>query len=226
MQKRPLMILGNGPTMKKGVEIVTNSGMECWGVNYAASSDVTLLFQMHNDTMIRGKKNADGITFMQYMKMFPPKCPVYMQHPWKQFPTSIRFPLEHYIEVFPWKRVIFDDPDNIADDLGYLNGKQLEVYQACSMSYAIAFAVMSERFNPIWLYGIDFFDMLRHEAVFEKPCVESHISYALGKWPDLQFHLPAHCRLFTTSDNFRQVYGYEWNPPLPAEDLARINWEE
>jgi len=224
--KLPLMILGNGPTAKQGMKILNdNPGMECWGCNYVTSPRVSLLFQMHNDTMIRGRKDGNGMTFLEGYRMFPPKVPVMMQHTWKDVPTSIPFPLADYVEMFPWKRIVIDDPDNIADDLGYMNGKELEVYQACSMSYMIAFACMVERYNPIYIYGVDFFEMLRHEASFEKPCVESHISYALGVWKDLKIHLPAHCRLFTTSDNFRQTYGYEWNPPLRARELAGINWE-
>jgi hypothetical protein len=225
MNKRPLMILGNGPTMKKGLEIVNgNQGMECWGCNYQISNRLTLLFQMHGDTMIRGRRDGNGLTFLENYKMFPPKVPVMMQHPWKEIPTSVQFPFRQYCDLFPWQRVIFDDPDNIADDLGYMNGKELEAYHSCSMSYMVAFAVMCQAYNPIYIYGVDFFDMLRHETVFEKPCVESHISYALGLQKDLEFHLPSHCRLFTTSDNFRQVYGLEYNPPLKAVELEKIDW--
>jgi len=212
------MVLGNGPSNKAGIRLVKEHNMECWGCNFQNWAEMTLLFQMHGDHFVKAR-------FLDIYREYPPKVPIIMQHVWREIPTSVKFPRRQYIDTFKTNnRLVIDDPDNIADDSGYVGGRGIPEYHACSMSYMIGMALMMECFDPIWVYGVDFYHELRHEAVFEKPCVEAHIFFgiALGH----TFHIPAASRLFTTSDNHRQVYGVEWNPPLKLEEVESLNEKE
>ncbi len=215
--KRPLMILGNGPTQRKGVRIVMEQNIpEVWGCNNLLFPEVTMLFQMHGDHFVKTR-------FLNWYRMHPPKVPLVMQHVWSELPTSIPFPMDQYRNAFPWGRVILHDPDSMADQIENVGGRGLSIYHSCTMSYMLALAFMSQRYNPIYLFGVDFYHELRHESTFEKPCVEAHIGFGLGAWPDVRVIMPASSRLFTTTDNARQVYGVEWNPPLTSDEMVGLS---
>lgn len=207
--KKQLMILGNGPTRKKGLRIAQSSGMHCWGCNEAAEECITMIFQIHGDHFV-------NVRFKELMQMRPPKVPVVMQRHRPEFPTSVSFPMQDYMKFMRQKgKVYIDDAQNIGDDLD--GSVEVLAYHACTMSYMVALGMMLG-YNEIFIYGVDFYHEMRHESTFERPCVETHIFY--GKAMGIDFHIPADSRLFTTCDNIRQTYGYEYNPPFKPEEIA------
>jgi len=89
------------------------------------------------------------------------------------------------------------------------------------MSYMLALAIQMQRFNPIHIYGVDFYSELRHESTYERPSVEFYMGFARGR--GLTLDLPENSRLMTTSDNHRQVYGLEWNPELTKKETEALS---
>lgn len=189
-QKRCLVILGNGPTMDQGVKIAEEKKCECWGINYQLHPQVTLLFQVHGDLYIKAR-------FLDHLRKCPPKVPLMMHHRWSELPTSTPFPMKQYRERF-----------------------QMRPYHACTMSYMLALAIMMGHYNLIHMYGVDFYYEIRHEAVYERPCVEWYMGYASAC--GIKFDLPAGSRLMTTCDNIRQVYGLEYNPALSEQEMDAV----
>jgi hypothetical protein len=221
------MILGNGPTKNKGLRLAKVHGLDVWATNTHINQNggvampienLKLLFQVHD-------RNVIDVRFADFYKQFPVKCPVVLvgaPSMEKHFPTSVMFPIHDYVSKFPYSRLIVDNPDAVADDLGYGEGMPLKQYHACSMSYMVALAAMLGIYGKIFVYGVDFDHRLRHESTFEKGCVESHITAALQMDPQLQVQIPADSWLFATHENIRQVYGKELNPPLTREENHRL----
>jgi len=79
---------------------------------------------------------------------------------------------------------------------------------------------MMENYNPIHLYGVDFYAELRHESTYERPSVEFYMGFAAAK--GITIDIPDSCRLLTTSDNHRQIYGLEWNPELNQDEVNAL----
>jgi len=200
-KQRPLVILGAGPTMKQGLEVAHQKNCEVWGCNYMVNPELNMLFQMHGDSFVKAR-------FVAHYLEHPPKVNVVMQHAWDEIPTSVPFPMAEHINYFGFDRMLRDQQNNARP------------YHACTMSYMMALAIMMECYNPIHLYGVDFYAELRHESTYERPSVEFYMGFGLAK--GLTIDIPKSSRLMTTSDNHRQVYGLEWNPELKAEEVKAM----
>ena len=187
--------------MKEGLQVAHDMKCEVWGCNYMIHPELTMLFQMHGDSFIKAR-------FVSHYLEHPPKVPLVMQHTWSQMPTSVAFPMAEHTKYFGFDRMLRS---------GQHNGRP---YHACSMSYMMALAIMMQQYNPIHLYGVDFYSELRHESTYERPSVEFYIGFGLAK--GLTIDLPENSRLLTTSDNHRQIYGLEWNPELSQQETNAL----
>jgi hypothetical protein len=202
--------------MKYGREIAQQTGCECWGINYMTLQvpELTLLFQMHGDSFIRAR-------FLDHYRQFPPKVPVIMHHRWREIPTSTVFPMRDYAQQFGLiDRCLVDTPMKGDHAKGLLPRGP---YASCSMSYMLALALLMGHYDLIYLYGIDLYYELRHEAEFERPCVEWHMGFLQAA--GIRFVIPENSRLMCTENNPRMIYGLEWNPALRLDELDKINAE-
>jgi len=199
--KRPLVILGAGPTMQQGIELARAKGCEAWGCNYMTNPEITMLFQMHGDSFIKAR-------FVAHYLENPPKVPLVMHHEWAEMPTSVAFPMAQHTAYFGFNRMLRNNKSNPRP------------YHACTMSYMIALATMMEQYDPIHIYGVDFYAELRHESTYERPSVEFFMGQALAR--GITLDIPESSRLLTTSDNHRQIYGLEWNPELSAAEVDAL----
>jgi len=201
-QTSPLVILGAGPTHAQGIKIARQKHCEAWGCNYMVDPELTMLFQMHGDSFVKAR-------FLAHYLEHPPKVPLIMQHKWAEMPTSEAFPMKEHIA-------------HIGFDHMLCNGQRgARPYHACSMTYMLALAILMRRYNPIHLYGVDFYSELRHESTYERPSVEFYMGFARGQ--GLTIDIPENSRLMTTSDNHRQVYGLEWNPELSHNEMTALS---
>ena len=202
IQQRPLVILGAGPTHAQGIEIARQKHCELWGCNYMTNPELTMLFQMHGDSFVKAR-------FVAHYLEHPPKVPVVAHHAWAEMPTSTPFPMQEHIKYFGFDRMLRNGQSNARP------------YHACSMSYMMALAIMMQIYDPIHLYGVDFYSELRHESTYERPSVEFYMGYGLAK--GLTIDIPDNSRLMTTSDNHRQIYGLEWNPDLSHNEMSALS---
>jgi len=200
-QKRPLVILGAGPTHDAGIAIARQQRCEAWGCNYMVDPELTMLFQMHGDSFVKARCVA------HYLE-HPPKVPLITHHKWAQMPTSEAFPMAEHSKFFGFDRMLRN---------GQRNGRP---YHACSMSYMLALAIMMGHYDPIHLYGVDFYAELRHESTYERPSVEFYMGFAAAR--GITIDIPEASRLMTTSDNHRQIYGLEWNPELKQDEVNAL----
>ncbi len=187
-----LVLLGNGPTWEAGVKIAQQNGFECWGINYmnqSISHLITMCFQMHGPHFVNAR-------FAEHYLKYPFKCPVVMHSPDPRFPTAIPWPMKDCQAFFKMPRPYF----------------------ACTMSYVLALAIMTNRYKKIFIYGVDFYYELKHEFAYERPNFEWYMGYATAL--GIEIDIPEDSRLMTTSDNHRQVYGLEWNPILNPDEVA------
>lgn len=199
---RPLVILGAGPTMQQGLAIARAKKCEAWGCNYMTNPEITMLFQVHGDSFVKAR-------FLPFYLENPPKVPLVMQHEWRELPTSVAFPMREHIEFIGFDHILRE---------GQRSGRP---YHACTMSYMLALAIQMQCYNPIHIYGVDFYSELRHESTYERPSVEFYMGFARGR--GLTLDLPENSRLMTTSDNHRQVYGLEWNPELTKKETETLS---
>jgi len=203
--KRPLVILGAGPTMTEGLQIARDQRCEAWGCNYMTDPELTRLFQMHGDSFIRSR-------FLAFYLENPPKVPIVMQHKWAEIPTSVAFPMRQHAEHIGFSRMRINSRDGI---------RQSNPYHACTMGYMLSLALLHGCYDPIYIYGVDFYSELRHESTYERPSVEFYMGWALASGVTLE--IPENSRLLTTSDNHRQVYGLEWNPALSIAEVEALS---
>lgn len=238
---KKLMILGNGPSKNKGLNIVRadnmrlcelglsplEHGIDTWSTNFHLQDtenglidtpNLRMLFQVH------GRELVD-IRFKDHYQTFPVKVPLVLVGApslINEFPTAVMFPMDEYLKRFPFARILIDNADAVADGLGYGAGMPLEEYHACSMSYMVALAAMLGIYDKLYIYGVDFDHRLRHESSFEKGCVETHITAALQMRPEMTVQIPAECWLFASHENIRMHYGSEYNPPFSKQEKAAI----
>ena len=203
--KRPLVILGAGPTMKEGLEIARDKGCECWGCNYMTDPEITMLWQMHGDTFIKAR-------FLAHYLEHPPKVPIMMHHRWEEIPTSTPFPMGLHEKDAGFARMLITGREGTA---------KAKPYHSCTMGYMIALAMMSGEYDIIHIYGVDFYAELRHESTYERPSVEFYMGMAIGR--GITLDIPENSRLLTTSDNHRQVYGLEYNPELATNEINALS---
>ena len=204
-QKRPLVILGAGPTNAQGLEIARAKGCECWGCNYMTDPEITMLFQMHGDSFVKAR-------FLAHYLEHPPKVPIIMQHKWEEIPTSVAFPMAQHEKDAGFARM------TITGREGRRNAKP---YHSCTMGYMIALAMLTGDYDTVHIYGVDFYAELRHESTYERPSVEFYMGMALAR--GITLDIPENSRLLTTSDNHRQVYGLEYNPELNTNEINALS---
>jgi len=212
--KRPLVILGNGPTMKYGREIAQQLRCECWGINYMIWPELTLMFQMHGDSFVRAR-------FLRHYRAYPPKVPVMMHHRWHEIPTSTPYPMRQYGDEFGLNTHALVDMPMKGDTPKGLAPRG--PYTSCTMSYMLALAHLMGCYDTLYIYGIDLYYELRHESEFERPCVEFHMGWLLAR--GYRLVIPEDCRLMTTEKNPRMLYGAEWNPALRLDEIELANAE-
>jgi hypothetical protein len=204
-KKRPLVILGAGPTMEEGLQIARDERCEAWGCNYMTNPEITRLFQMHGDSFVRSR-------FIPFYLENPPKVPLVMHRKWRELPTSVAFPMAEHARHIGFNRLHIR---------GAEGAKQATPYHACTMGYMLSLALLQGCYDPVCIYGVDFYAELRHESTYERPSVEFYIGWALAAGVTIE--IPEHSRLLTTSDNHRQVYGLEWNPALSIAEVEALS---
>jgi len=78
------------------------------------------------------------------------------------------------------------------------------LYFTSSMAFMIAYAI-HQKADVINIYGINLY--YEEEYVFERPCLEFWIGYAMGKGIEVNIHKPSY--LLTSAPNYG-LYGYDW----------------
>ncbi len=202
-EAKPLVILGNGPTMAEGLACAKSMpGCDAWAINMTTFPEITMLWQIHGEYLLNSKRWLIGQgqdSWFDFVKAKPEGLPVMMQRVYKEIPNSMAFPLAEVTEHF-------------------YGSREAKMYSANSVSYMLAYALWRRCFNPIFLYGVDYHYWVHHESRCERPCTE----YWIGRARQAGFNVitPHETTLFTIGDFPRSLYGYEFNPDISTIQLG------
>ena len=196
---KPLMILGNGPTAQKGKQFCqANKSIPVWGVNYERDCD--LLWQMHSDTFIKARRkdpagSESKLSWMEWIKSKPVTLPVMMQRGYPYLAGSMAYPIREIAAHFGMSTL----------------------YSGNTISYMLAYAIYQRCWNPIHMYGVDYYYECREESVGERPCTEYWMGYAQAC--GISIGIPDGSRIMSITTPLRTEYGYNYCPPLEMDEL-------
>jgi len=183
-------IVGFSPSTRN-LAPFNDPSFEMWGMNS--------LFQFlpgpwHRWIELHGQKHLDEIHKEAWpkIKKFFETCgiPIYMQEHYKEYPTSVKYPIDEINAMFNWG--------------GTKRG--LKSYFESTVAYLIALALYENTireipFKEIHLYGID----MVHETewAYQRPNTEFFIGWAMGM--GIKFHIPKDSALLSS----QWLYAYE-----------------
>lgn len=166
---KKLAIIGTAPSSMH-LAPYNNPDYELWILNGVYSmidvqntTNITRHFDIHSLDVIKTMPSG----YFDYLQGLT--IPVYMQENFAEVPTSIKYPLEEILTMFPRR------------------------YFTNSISYMIALAVY-EGYTDISLYGVDM--AVSGEYEHQRPSCEYMIGYCEGK--GVNFYLPAESDLLKT----------------------------
>ena len=122
------------------------------------------------------------------------KIPVMMQERFPDVPTAVKFPMEQLMEKF---------------GIPYYNN------QICQM---LAFAIQTQRFKNIYLFGVDYCSIDRVEQEFERPCTEYWLGQAMAR--GIHIYIAQQSNLMTYCGYIKGiVYGYSEGYSKPFDEF-------
>lgn len=184
---KKVAIVGGGPSRRKAP--FDDPSWEIWAFSSRRwrYPRVDRWFELHAMTDLRqqlatyrpGRRSWRG--YMRMLKQM--RCPVYMQQPHPDIPTSVRFPVELVLERF---------------------GRCF----TSTVSYLVALAII-EGYDCIGLWGID---VRRGEYLKQRPALKYLLSVAKNQGirvvlpPESPLYIPKKPRFVST----RALYAYDW----------------
>jgi hypothetical protein len=158
-------------------------------------------FELHNKKWFLRKESPKSKEYGEWLKQ-KHDFPSYMQHKYKIFPSSVKYP---FVEVVK----------DCLPNLVQVNNEGIEKarqYFTSTLDYMIAMAI-HEKFDQIEFYGVDMENDT--EWGYQKPGGEFWLGMALGR--GIKVIIPEPCLLCKAP-----LYGYEVVPYIDVSDLKYI----
>ena len=203
----PLVICGNGPSRKRGLDRAETLDCDLWTVNNGEPGKTTLHWAIHSTAVSSGDQSpAPGMvkTVNQVLDELPASVPVMVQPPANTHAKNpVAWPMAEYRRFYGFDRGL------LCRD----NGEDIRDYLANSLGFMLAFAIMQGCYSTIYLYGAECNPQYRQEAEHEHPCIAFYLGHAQARGIKVIMAHESYI-LATGFQNWRGVYGLTPGPRM------------